>query len=237
MVTRENRVIEGWPQSKDELERAQVDLALMTREAPAWKFPAGQPVAVGAAFIAYRRGRYGVGAAGDEAWAAATIFEDGKRIAVSTVSGTVGAPYIAGYLALREGPLLERAVRGLTSRADILLLDATGLDHPRRAGLAIHLGAVLDLPTVGVTDRTLLAQVSQPDQGRGAMAPMTIDGEIVGCVLRTQDRVKPVLVHAGWMTDPRTACQVVLAVTEKVRTPEPLREARRVAKDLRARSS
>ena len=204
----------GWPETRDELQRVQLELAGKAREVEHWEFEAGRPLAVAGAFIAYRRGRYGVGAAGDEAWAAATIFVEGKRIAVSTVSGTVGAPYIAGYLALREGPLLERAVRGLTSRADILLLDATGLDHPRRAGLAIHLGAVLDLPTVGVTDRTLLAKVSQPDQGRGAMAPLTIDAEVVGCALRTQDGVKPVLVHAGWRTDPTTACQVVLAVTD-----------------------
>jgi deoxyribonuclease V len=162
---------------------------------------------------------------------------DGKRTALVTVSGTVGAPYIAGYLALREGPLLEQVVRQLAQPPEVLLVDATGLDHPRRAGLAIHVGAVLDLPTVGVTDRTLLARISEPDISRGAMAPLTIDGEVVGYGLRTQDGVKPVLVHAGWRTTPDTAARVVLAVTYRVRTPEPLREARRMAKDLRARFS
>lgn len=101
------------------------------------------------AFIAYRTGVYGIGERGDQAWVAAVVFEGGRRIALATIEGTVGAPYIAGYLALREGPLLDRVVRELIPPPEVLLVDATGWDHPRRAGLAVHLGAMLDLPTVG----------------------------------------------------------------------------------------
>src|ERR687888_1530257 len=224
----------GWPATEAALVRLQDELG---RAAPAaWTPAAGRPL-LGGCYVCFARGTAGPGGAGDPGVAGAAVVRGRGLLGAATAAGPAGAPYRPALLALREGPLLEAAVRPLPLRPEVLLVNATGLDHPRRAGLAIHLGAVLDLPTVGVTDRTLLAQVSQPDQGRGAMAPMTIDGEIVGCVLRTQDRVKPVLVHAGWMTDPRTACQVVLAVTEKVRTPEPLREARRTAKDLRARSS
>ena len=74
------------------------------------------------------------------------------------VTGVAGAPYVPGLLALRIGPLMERAVHGLATRPDVVLLDATGRDHPRGAGLALQLGAVLGLPTVGITHRPLLAR-------------------------------------------------------------------------------
>lgn len=95
---------------------------------------------------------------------------------------------------------------------------------------------MLDLPTVGVTDRTLVAVAGEPGRLRGAKSPLRIGDELVGYALRTRDDVRPVLVHAGWRTLPETACEVVLAVTGRMRTPEPLREARRPAKDARSRS-
>ena len=225
-----------WPETRSELERAQLELATLLREVEPWSFPPDRPVAVAGAFIAYRTGVYGIGEPGDQAWVAAAVFEGGQRTAFATIEGSVGAPYIAGYLALREGPLLERVVRELIPPPEVLLVDATGWDHPRRAGLAVHLGAMLDLPCVGVTDRTLLAVSEQPGRLRGARAPLHIDGELVGYALRTREDVRPVLVHAGWRTLPGTACEVVLAVTARMRTPEPLREARRLAKDARSRS-
>ena len=192
-------------------------------------------MAVGGAFLAYRTGISGVGEQGDPAWAAAAVIEGSERIAVATFAGTVGAPYIAGYLALREGPLLEQVVRRLIPQPEVLLVDATGLDHPRRAGLALQLGAVLDLPTIGVTDRTLVATAEEPGRLRGARAPLMIGDDLLGYALRTQDGVRRLFVHAAWRTDPETACDVVLAVTERTRTPEPLREARRLARNERSR--
>jgi deoxyribonuclease V len=190
---------------------------------------------VGGAFIAYRTGISGVGERGDPAWAAAAVFEGNQRIASATIHGTVGAPYIAGYLALREGPLLEQVVRRLIPQPEVLLVDATGLDHPRRAGLALELGGMLDLPTIGVTDRTLLATAPEPGRLRGASAPLMIGEELVGYALRTRDGVRRLFVHAAWRTDPNTAREVVMAVTGRMRTPEPLREARRLAKEARGK--
>jgi deoxyribonuclease V len=118
---------------------------------------------------------------------------------------------------------------------EVLLVDATGLDHPRHAGLALHLGAMLDLPTIGITDRTLLATAQEPGRLRGARVPLMIGDELVGYALRTRDGVRRLFVHAAWRTDPETACDVVLAVTERTRTPEPLREARRLARNERSR--
>lgn len=145
------------------------------------------------------------------------------------------AGYEPGMLALREGPLLEAAVRGLAEQPDVLLVDATGRDHPRRAGLALQLGAVLGAPTVGLTDRPLLAHGEEPEDERGAAAPLSIDGEKVGYLLRTKAGTRPICVHAGWRTMPETALEVVLSVTGQMRTPEPMRAARSAARAVRAR--
>ncbi len=225
-----------WPETSAELDQVQIELARRAREVEPWSFPHDRPVTVAGAFIAYRTGVSGMGAPGDQAWLAAAVFEGGKRITSAAIEGIVGAPYIPGYLALREGPLLEQVVRELIPPPEVLLVDATGQDHPRRAGLALHLGAVLNLPTVGVTDRTLLAIGHEPGHLRGAMAELTIGDELVGYALRTRAGVRPVLLHAAWRTLPKTACEVVMAVTSGMRTPEPLREARRLAKDARSRS-
>jgi deoxyribonuclease V len=118
----------------------------------------------------------------------------------------------------------------------VLLVNATGRDHPRRAGLALQLGAVLGLPTVGVTDRPLLAEGEWPAEDAGATAPLELDGERVGAWLRTRPRARPVAVHAAWQTDVDTAVAVVLAATRRpARTPEPLRRARTAARVARAR--
>ena len=153
----------------------------------------------------------------------------------SVVRGPAGAPYDPGRLALREGALLERAVRGLPRRPDVVLVDATGRDHPRRAGLALHLGAVLDVPTVGVTHRPLTADGTWPPPAPGAHAPLRIGDEVVGAWLRTVARARPLAVHAAWRTDPETAVAAVLAAARRVRTPEPLRRARHAARLARAR--
>ena len=225
-----------WPETSAELDQVQIELAKRAGEVEPWSFPHDRPAAVAGVFIAYRTGVSGLGERGDRAWLAAAVFEGGERIASANIEGTVGAPYIAGYLALREGPLLERVVRELIPPPDVVLVDATGRDHPRRAGLALHLGAVLDLPTVGVTDRTLVAIGREPGPSRGTMEALTLGDELVGYSLRTRDGVRPVFVHAAWRTVPKTACEVVMAVTGRMRTPEPLREARRLAKDARTRS-
>jgi deoxyribonuclease V len=140
-----------------------------------------------------------------------------------------------GLLALRLGALLADVTRLLPVRADVLLVDATGYDHPRRFGLARHLGAVLELPTVGVTHRPMLAAGDWPADHRGAMSPLLLDGVVVGFWVRTREGRRPLAVHAGWRTDSEVAARVVLAASRH-RTPNPLREARRLARTARAAS-
>ena len=169
------------------------------------------------------------------AWAAAVLTRAEQVLATEVVMGAVGAPYVPGSLAAREGPLLAAAVSGLHLGSGVLLLAAAGRDHPRRAGLALHLGAVLDLPTVGVTDRPLLAAGPVPGSARGDTSPLSLDGAEVARWVRTAAGVRPVVAHAAWRTSAEVAAGVVLASSSGVRTPLPLREARRLAREARAR--
>jgi endonuclease V len=130
----------------------------------------------------------------------------------------------------------KRPVRALREPPDALLVDATGRDHPRRAGLALQLGAALELPTVGVTHRPLLAEGEWPADERSARTPLLLSGELVGYWLRTKAGTRPLAVHAAWRTDPDTAAEVVLSAS-RARTPEPLRRARRRAREARAIAS
>ncbi len=215
-----------WPGTREELVEEQLRLAAL--DAAPWWFEPG--ARIGAVFVCFARGGSGPGRAGDRAWAAASAGR--KTVAVA---GRAGAPYEPGLLALREGALLEAAVRALAHPPDALLVDATGRDHPRRAGLALHLGAVLDLPTVGVTHRPLVAEGAWPPDVRGARSPLLLDDELVGYWLRARPGTRPLAAHAAWRTDAETAAGVVLA-TSRVRTPEPLRRARRRAREARAAS-
>jgi len=218
--------VPAWPLAREELIVEQTRLAAIR---PAtWRFE--QDSQVGGVFVCFPRGNSGPGRVGDPAWAAA---DAGGHTAV--VRGHAGAPYEPGLLALREGPLLESAVRALPKPPDVLLIDATGRDHPRRAGLALHLGAVLDLPTVGVTHRPLVAEGDWPIDERGARTPLLLDGELVAYWLRTRAGTRPLAVHAAWRTDPETAADIVLSAS-RARTPEPLRRARRRAREVRSES-
>jgi deoxyribonuclease V len=216
--------VSAWPLTREELIEEQRRLAAL--EPAPWPFePDAQ---LGGVFVCFARGESGPGQAGDPAWAAACV---GRETAV--VPGHAGAPYEPGLLALREGALLQAAVRALPRLPDVVLVDATGRDHPRRAGLALQLGAMLDLPTVGVTHRSLVAEGHWPPDRRGARSALLLDGGLVGYWLRTRAGTRPLVAHAAWRTDPDTAAEVVLSVC-RARTPEPLRRARRLAREARA---
>jgi deoxyribonuclease V len=219
--------VAAWPASADELRAVQLELA---RVSPAPWRPEGEPLVAGC-FVCFTRGKRGPGTAGDPGWAGAAL-ADGRA---AVVSGPAGAPYEPGLLALREGPLFEGAVRALPELPDVLIVNATGRDHPRRAGLALHLGAVLDLPTLGITHRTLLARGEWPADVRGARTPLLLDGELAGYWLRTRQGTRPLAVHPGWRVELETAVELVLAQSRR-RTPEPLRLARRAARSARARA-
>jgi deoxyribonuclease V len=218
-----------WPAEIDALSALQEELAAAAM--PEFIFDPALPI--GGCFVCFPRGGGGPGLAGDPAWAAA-VTTQGRRGSEAVVPGLAAAPYRPGWLAAREGALLERAVRALAAPPAVLLVDATGRDHPRRAGLALHLGAALGLPTVGVTHRPLLATGDWPADRPGAATPLTLGGDLVGYWVRTRLGARPLAVHAAWAAGPDQALEVVLAATRRARTPEPLRRARRLARRARA---
>ena len=179
---------------------------------------------------------FGRGGPDDTGWAAAVLEEAGDVVASCTCVDRIAAPFQPGRLALREGPLLERVVRDLGRTPDVLLVAAAGRDHPLRAGLALHLGAVLDVPTVGVTDEPLAAVGTEPGPARASQSPLRVGGETVGYRLRTRRGAKPVVAHAAWRTTAAVAAEVVLGSSGIARWPEPLRAARSIARELRDRS-
>jgi deoxyribonuclease V len=219
----------GWPREAGDLEPIQEELARSAAIVPPWETPADRPITVAGLFVASST------SGADRCWAATCVMRAGRAEATTVAAGEADAPYVPGRLALREGRLLERAVRALADPIDVLLVNATGRDHPRGAGLAVHLGAVLDLPTIGVTDRPLVAEPSgEPGPERGSSVPLLLDGRLVGHVVRTRGRAKPVMVHSAWRTGPDTARDVVLGACGLARTPEPIRWARHAARVARA---
>jgi len=189
---------------------------------------------VAGCFVCFERGRSGPGAGGDPGWAAACLVTASGESVTRVVRGPAAAPYEPGLLALREGGLLEAALGALPAAPDLLVVNATGRDHPRRAGLALHLGARLGVPSIGVTNRPLLAGGDAPDDRRGATSPLRIGDQIVAYWVRTRRGTRPLVAHAGWRTDPEQAVELLLRLILRWRTPLPLRLARQAARQARA---
>jgi len=137
-------------------------------------------------------------------------------------------PYVPGLLSFREAPALIGALRQLSRRPDVLICDGHGLAHPRRFGIACHVGIITGLPSIGCAKSRLVGTHRQPGLKRGAVTPLIDGGEVVGSVLRTQDGVKPVFVSVGHETDLRGAERLVLACAPRYRLPEPTRLADRL---------
>ena len=138
-------------------------------------------------------------------------------------------PYVPGLLSFREIPAVLEALAALACAPDLLLADGQGLAHPRRFGLACHLGWLLDTPTVGVAKSRLLGEFTMPPDQRGAWSPLLDRGELVGAAVRTRQAVRPVFVSPGHRVDVATAVRLTLACTASYRLPEPSRTAHRLA--------
>lgn len=138
-------------------------------------------------------------------------------------------PYVPGYLSFRETPAVLAAFTKLTVAPDLLLCDAHGFAHPRRFGLACHLGVLLDLPTIGVAKSRLIGEHARLARQRGAWTPLMDSGEEIGAVLRTRTDVRPVYVSIGHRVSLPTAIAYVLSCTPRYRLPETTRAAHRLA--------
>src|SRR5262249_49883966 len=171
---------------------------------PPWR-PQARDYLVGGCFVCFARTAEGRSLRAQRGWAGAALAVGTRVLASLSVSGAAGGAYEAGLLALRGGPLLEGARRGLPRAPEVVLVNATGRDHPRGAGLALHLGAVLGLPSVGVTHRPLLARGEWPGEEAGAYSPLLYERETVACWLRTRPRRRPLVAHARWRPHPSRA--------------------------------
>lgn len=142
-------------------------------------------------------------------------------------------PYVPGYLAFREGPAVLAAFGRLAVRPDALLFDGQGIAHPRRCGIAAHVGVLLDLPSVGCAKSRLVGDFDPPGRERGDRSPLTIDGEEVGAVLRTRSGVSPVYVSPGHRADIPTSVELVMRLCSRYRLPDAARLAHGRTQEIR----
>jgi len=184
-----------------------------------------------------RRLRYAAGVdvgfedAGRVARAAVAVlsFPDLTLVDRSIERAPVGFPYVPGLLSFREIPVVLRALVGLRVLPDVLLCDGQGYAHPRRLGIACHLGVITGAPSIGVAKTLLVGTHAPVPVRRGSHRPLEHRGETVGAALRTRAGVKPVFVSIGHKVSLEHAIEVVLACTRRYRLPETTRWAHRLA--------
>jgi len=138
-------------------------------------------------------------------------------------------PYVPGLLSFRELPALLAALAGLPERPDVILVDGQGMAHPRGFGVACHLGVTLDCPTIGVAKSVLCGTYDDPAPEQGSQSPLVYKGEVIGTVLRTRERVRPVIVSCGHRVGLPESVALVETCTRGYRLPEPTRLADRLA--------
>ncbi|MBT2470156.1 endonuclease V [Streptomyces sp. ISL-66] len=161
--------------------------------------------------------------------AAAAVVLDAATLEVveeATSVGRVSFPYVPGLLAFRELPTVLAALEALSVTPGLVVCDGYGLAHPRRFGLACHLGVVTGLPVIGVAKNPFTFTYQEPGARRGDAAPLrAADGDVVGRALRTQDGIKPVYVSVGHRVSLDNACAHALALSPRFRIPETTRRA------------
>lgn len=172
---------------------------------------------------------------GDMAYATVTAlsFPDLSVVEVQGFKAPLEFPYVPGLLAFREIPAVAGALKKVSTPLDAVIFDAHGLAHPRRLGLASHLGLFLDVPSVGCAKNRLTGTFEEPGEEKGNVSELVHRGEVVGKVLRTRTRVSPVYVSVGNCIDLDSAVELVLACCTRYRLPETTRSAHNAANRLR----
>lgn len=146
-------------------------------------------------------------------------------------------PYIPGLLSFREAPAVIAALRKLKITPDVILCDGQGIAHPRRLGIASHIGVVTGLATIGCAKSRLVGSYVEPPLQKGSMSPLMDGKEHIGTIIRTREKVRPVFVSIGHLIDLRTAEKVVLACAIKCRLPEPTRLADHLVTEAKRKGS
>jgi len=156
-------------------------------------------------------------------------FPELEPLAIATATRPVEFPYVPGLLAFRELPALREAYAKLAEEPDLLLVDGHGLAHPRRFGIACHLGLELERPSIGCGKSLLVGEHAEPALRRGSSTALVHRGELVGRCVRTREGVRPVYVSIGHRCGLERAMEIVLACARRYRLPEPIRAADRIA--------
>jgi len=187
-----------------------------------------EPRRVAGVDVAYRKD-------GNWAFAAAVVLSwpDLRILEERVLKLPVRFPYVPGYLSFREVPLLKEVLRILREKPDLLFVDGQGRAHPRRCGLAVHLGVEVGIPSLGCAKNPLLPGVVLPEDRRGARTPILLEGEVVGYAVRTRSGVKPVYVSPGHGLSVEEAVEFALSASRGFRIPEPIRRAHHLATEAR----
>lgn len=159
-----------------------------------------------------------------------------ELVGTKTATQKVSFPYIPGLLSFREAPVCIAAVEKLKSEPDLFLIDGQGIAHPRRLGLAAHLGLFFDKPTIGCAKSRLTGSFEDPSGQKGSHSQLKDKDEVIGAVVRTRTDVKPVFVSVGNKCTLNDAIKTTLACTTKYRLPEPTRLAHQLVSKLRLKA-
>ncbi len=159
--------------------------------------------------------------------------KDGSVVETANAVGTSPFPYVPGLLSFREAPILLDAFSRLKHRPDALFIDGHGMAHPRRIGIASHVGLWLDLPTIGCAKSRLIGEFREPGLKPGAHTALRDADEIIGRVLRTKLATKPLFISVGHKIDLPSAVRLVLKCCRGYRVPEPTRQAHLAVNELR----
>ena len=191
--------------------------------------PDGPFELVAGAFAAMREGEA-------DAIAAALVMTlpEFRVVETQVAKAAMPLPYVPGLLAFAVGPALIAALEMLDTRPQVTIINGNGLAHPRRFGLASHIGLLLDIPTVGCAEEALCGTFERPGPRSGDRGTMRLDGEVVGVALRVREDVGPLFVSPGHRMDVDAAVGIALSAARRFRTPEPLRRARALARRVRA---
>lgn len=153
-----------------------------------------------------------------------------QPVATSLAFLQVTFPYISGLLSFREIPVILKALAGLPHTPDLLMVDGQGIAHPRRLGIAAHLGVVTGLPAIGVAKSLLTGKFVEPGVMKGDVSPLMDRGERIGTVLRSRDHTRPLFISAGHRIGQDAALGFVLQCLTRYRLPEPTRLADKLSK-------
>lgn len=157
----------------------------------------------------------------------------------ATAEGPIPFAYVPGLLSFREIPMLLGAWERLATKPDLIVVDGIGIAHPRRLGIASHLGLVLSIPTIGVAKSVLIGHYEEPGQTAGSVSDL-IDpktNEVIGSALRTKDGVSPIFVSPGHLITLREAVDIVRSCVRRHRLPEPTRQAHLAVNEARIKAS